>query len=57
MWSDQVSRVSRATPRKRVVDPLEWLPEKRYWSGLDEAKIIVVLFETFVAILYSLSHR
>jgi len=36
MRGHQVSRVSRVTPRQ-CVDPLDWLLEKFYWSGLDVA--------------------
>jgi hypothetical protein len=39
---------------------LDWFPEQSDWSGLDEAaraKIIAVLLQKLMAILYSLNHR
>ena len=33
-----MSRVSRVTPKlASCVDPLDWFPDKCYWSRLDEA--------------------
>jgi len=37
IWSiqcDQVSHVTRVTPRQRAVDPVDWFPKELYWSGL-----------------------
>jgi hypothetical protein len=43
-------------------EPLDWLPEKFYWLGQNEALFgpredYRVLFEKFMAIFHSLSHH
>jgi len=37
MWGDQVSCIEGYSQITSCVDPLDWLREVGYWSGLDEA--------------------